>query len=416
MKRFVISAILTLLFTLSARAGYDFEVDGIYYRIISLSEMTCAVVDPGENYESGYYGDIVIPDEVSFKGRTLKVTRIAKEAFYNSDISSLVIGPNVLEIEEVAVSHCNYLEMVVITPGTQPLSVGWRGLESNYEYGSEIIIGRNMVYKELYTSFSLIRFSDMSREIPGCPAREYYSPDEREVGELEIGSNVLKVGNLSKMIIAEGCYIIVRAVNPPKAEAFSNKAYVNSVLYVPDESVEKYRNAPVWKNFWEILPMSEVPSLSETATEQIDVVDSNIRINDNMFLNLEDDDTAYEIAEYKEEEVVEEEVEEEIPFQLVEDPPSFMGGTTDEFNSWVAQHIVYPKIAKENGVSGKVITQFTIAPDGSVTNVKVVRGVDPALDAEAIRVIKSSPKWNPGKAKGVPVKVSYTFPVVFQFR
>ena len=117
----------------------------------------------------------------------------------------------------------------------------------------------------------------------------------------------------------------------------------------------------------------------------------------------------------EEEEVVGVE-EEEIPFMLVEDPPSFMGGTTDEFSAWVAQHIVYPEIAKENCVSGKVITQFTIATDGSVTKVKVVRGVDPALDAEAIRVIKSSPKWTPGKQRGRPVKVSYTFPVVFQLR
>ncbi len=163
-------------------------------------------------------------------------------------------------------------------------------------------------------------------------------------------------------------------------------------------------------------PPPEAPAIP-VLSDQIDIVDDNIQIDDDMFLNLEDDDTAYEIAEYKEEEVVEEEVEEEeIPFQLVEDPPSFMGGTTDEFNAWVAQHIIYPEIAKENGVSGKVITQFTIAPDGSVTKVKVVRGVDPALDAEAIRVIKSSPKWTPGKQRGRPVKVSYTFPVVFQLR
>lgn len=77
---------------------------------------------------------------------------------------------------------------------------------------------------------------------------------------LVIGSNAASVGDMSKLISADEAEITVNAINPPKAVAFSNKAYVNSVLYVPDESVEKYRNASVWKNFWEILPMSEKPS------------------------------------------------------------------------------------------------------------------------------------------------------------
>jgi protein TonB len=82
----------------------------------------------------------------------------------------------------------------------------------------------------------------------------------------------------------------------------------------------------------------------------------------------------------------------------------------------VNERLVYPEIAKSNGVQGRVTLQFTIATDGSVTKVKVVRGVDPSLDQEAIRLVSSSPKWKPGKQRGMVVPVTYTFPVIFQIR
>lgn len=157
----------------------------------------------------------------------------------------------------------------------------------------------------------------------------------------------------------------------------------------------------------------QIPVLSDV----IDIVDDNILVDDDMFMNLDDDDTEYEIADYKEEEVVEEEVEEEaIPFMIVETKPSFMGGDDTAFTKWVMSQIVYPEIAKENGISGRVVTQFTVEKDGSVTNVKVLRGVDEALDKEAVRVIKMSPKWSPGKQRDRAVKVTFTFPVIFQLR
>jgi protein TonB len=82
----------------------------------------------------------------------------------------------------------------------------------------------------------------------------------------------------------------------------------------------------------------------------------------------------------------------------------------------VNSQLVYPEIAKNNGVQGRVTLQFKVGEDGSVTNVKVLRGVDPALDAEAVRVVSASPKWKPGKQRGRAVAVIYTFPVIFQLR
>lgn len=108
--------------------------------------------------------------------------------------------------------------------------------------------------------------------------------------------------------------------------------------------------------------------------------------------------------------------EEAIPFQLVDEKPSFQGGNANGFSNWVNQHLNYPDVAKENGVQGRVTLHFTIGSDGSVRNVRVLRGVDPALDSEAVRVVSMSPKWEPGKQRGKPVAVTYTFPVIFQTR
>ena len=156
----------------------------------------------------------------------------------------------------------------------------------------------------------------------------------------------------------------------------------------------------------------KIPILSD----QIDIVDDEIEIEDDMFMNLEDDASlGVEIMDYVEveEEVVEEEA---IPFQLVEEKPSFQGGDANQFSKWVNSKLEYPEIAKENGVQGRVTLQFTVEKDGSVTKVKVLRGVDPSLDKEAVRVVSMSPKWKPGKQRDRAVPVTYTFPVIFQLR
>jgi len=162
-------------------------------------------------------------------------------------------------------------------------------------------------------------------------------------------------------------------------------------------------------------PPPEAPKIP-ILSDQIDIVDDNIKVDDNI-LNLEDDSNlGVEIMDYVEE-VQEEVVEEEaIPFALVEEKPKFQGGDANAFSKWVSQNLEYPEIAKENGVSGRVMVQFTVNPNGSVTDVKVLRGVDPSLDKEAVRVIQSSPKWTPGKQRDRAVKVTYQFPVIFQLR
>ena len=103
-------------------------------------------------------------------------------------------------------------------------------------------------------------------------------------------------------------------------------------------------------------------------------------------------------------------------YNIVEEMPKFQGEDADAFRVYISQNLKYPKIAKDHGIQGKVFVSFIIDTKGDITNVKVVRGVDPSLDKEAIRVINSSPKWEPGKQDGKAVNVQYTFPIVFSLK
>jgi len=109
----------------------------------------------------------------------------------------------------------------------------------------------------------------------------------------------------------------------------------------------------------------------------------------------------------------EETFEEDIVYDVVQEKPKFKGGDQNDFSKWVAENIVYPPVALENGRSGKVYLQFRVGTDGKVSNVKVLRGVDPALDKEAVRVVSMSPQWTPGKQHNRNVGVLFTFPVNF---
>ena len=154
--------------------------------------------------------------------------------------------------------------------------------------------------------------------------------------------------------------------------------------------------------------MPKIPVLSDI----IDIVDDDIQVNDDLFIDTEDNaNLGVEIMDYHA--AVEEEA---IPFALVEEKPKFQGGDANTFSAWVNKNLQYPEIAKENGVQGRVTLQFTVNTDGSVSDVKVLRGVDSSLDKEAVRIVSMSPKWTPGKQRERPVKVVYNFPVVFQLR
>lgn len=145
--------------------------------------------------------------------------------------------------------------------------------------------------------------------------------------------------------------------------------------------------------------------------EQLNIVDDNIEIEEIDFESLEaDPNMSVEFIPF---DGNDEEYEDDEPFFIVEDMPRFNGGDKEEFRRFIQQNLYYPEIARQSSIDGTVYVQFAINTKGEICDVVVVKGVDPSLDKEAVRVIKSSPKWTPGKQRGRPVKVQFTFPIVF---
>jgi len=103
------------------------------------------------------------------------------------------------------------------------------------------------------------------------------------------------------------------------------------------------------------------------------------------------------------------------PFFLVEIMPAFKGGDINKFREWVQKRTNYPQIAIDNRIQGRVFLTFIVEPDGAVSNVTVVKGVDPIIDNEAVKAIQSSPKWSPGLQRGQPVRVRFSMWLSFVF-
>lgn len=188
------------------------------------------------------------------------------------------------------------------------------------------------------------------------------------------------------------------------------------------------RKAPVLQaDAGDIPEMEIIPIIQDTPPEPpklpdlpvfsdiLEIVENDIVTED--VLTLEDDKfSVIQIRDYIED-VVEERIEDEnIPFVTVEQKPTFQGGDAKTFSSWVAQHLEYPPIAVERGLDGRVMLEFTVRKDGKIANIKVLRSVDPILDQEAIRVVSSSPKWEPGRQQDRAVNVTYQFPVIFRLK
>lgn len=147
-------------------------------------------------------------------------------------------------------------------------------------------------------------------------------------------------------------------------------------------------------------------------TEVLNIVEDDVDIDDELFIDDVEAraDTRIEFSQI----VMEEEEEEEAEiFFIVEDMPDFQGGGQDAFRRYIAENLRYPTIAAESGIQGRVFVQFVVNKDGVVSDATVVRGVDPVLDREAVRVIMSSPQWTPGRQRGAPVRVAFTFPINF---
>lgn len=163
-------------------------------------------------------------------------------------------------------------------------------------------------------------------------------------------------------------------------------------------------------------PPPPPPPPAPVVTEVLNVVEDDVQLDQQDIVTSEDNQKAAQTQVYVAP-VVQEEEEESAQqiFTVVEEMPKFPGGD-GELLKFIAKSIKYPVIAQENGIQGRVICAFVVNRDGSVVDAEVLRGVDPSLDKEALRVIGTMPKWAPGKQRGKPVRVKYTVPITFRLQ
>ena len=180
-----------------------------------------------------------------------------------------------------------------------------------------------------------------------------------------------------------------------------------------EQVVEKVKSsikftAPVIKKDDEVRPEDEMKSQDE-------IMNSKVAVG---FANVIGNDESGEVLKAKEAlvtEPVKPKEEENKVFDVVEQMPSFPGGMA-ALMAYLQKSIKYPPVAEENGIQGRVVCTFVVERDGSVTDVKVAKSVDPSLDKEAVRVVSAMPKWIPGKQNGQSVRVKYTLPVTFRLQ
>ena len=158
-------------------------------------------------------------------------------------------------------------------------------------------------------------------------------------------------------------------------------------------------------------PPPAAPPIAETLT----IVEDDADVEETTIATSEETNQAVEIK-YVPVAVEEEEPEEQTIFEVVEQMPEFPNGGMAGLMRYLSKNIKYPTIAQENGTQGRVTVQFVVNRDGSIVDAKVLRGVDPYLDKEALRVINTMPKWKPGMQRGKPVRVKFTVPVMFRLQ
>lgn len=174
-------------------------------------------------------------------------------------------------------------------------------------------------------------------------------------------------------------------------EEVANQQQVTDLLIVEDDKIEEDKQV---KNTEDVLE-------NEAAVGALDITDGT---NDLNKVIVKEEVIAAPVVE-----------DEPVSIAMVEQKPEFPGGEAAMYK-WLGDNIVYPSAASEEGVQGRVVVEFVVGKDGSITNVRVVRPRHPALDKEALRVVKAMPKWVPGRNNGQPVKVTYTLPVTFKLQ
>ena len=224
----------------------------------------------------------------------------------------------------------------------------------------------------------------------GLAAYNTYQEQQKARFEAEMEASLLEQKKEAK---------VEKKTEAPKVELQKVEKVKSSIAFTP----------PVIKKDSEVKPEEEMKTQDELNENKTAIGAFDVKGNDEeggTVLKAVEEIATPEPPKHEEENKV---------FDVVEQMPSFPGGTS-ALMAYLSSHVKYPAVAEENGIHGRVTVQFVVEKDGSVTDVKTMKSVDPSLDREAERVVRSMPKWIPGKQNGSAVRVKYFVPVVFRLQ
>ena len=224
----------------------------------------------------------------------------------------------------------------------------------------------------------------------GLAAYNTYQEQQKARFEAEMEASLLEQKKEAK---------VEKKTEAPKVELQKVEKVKSSIAFTP----------PVIKKDSEVKPEEEMKTQDELNENKTAIGAFDVKGNDEeggTVLKAVEEIATPEPPKHEEENKV---------FDVVEQMPSFPGGPS-ALMAYLSSHVKYPAVAEENGIQGRVTVQFVVEKDGSVTDVKTMKSVDPSLDREAERVVRSMPKWIPGKQNGSAVRVKYLVPVVFRLQ
>ncbi|MCF2653782.1 MAG: TonB family protein [Bacteroidales bacterium] len=224
----------------------------------------------------------------------------------------------------------------------------------------------------------------------GLAAYNTYQEQQKARFEAEMEASLLEQKKEAK---------VEKKTEAPKIEVQKVEKVKSSIAFTP----------PVIKKDSEVKPEEEMKTQDELNENKTAIGAFDVKGNDEeggTVLKAVEEIATPEPPKHEEENKV---------FDVVEQMPSFPGGPS-ALMAYLSSHVKYPAVAEENGIQGRVTVQFVVEKDGSVTDVKTMKSVDPSLDREAERVVRSMPKWIPGKQNGSAVRVKYFVPVVFRLQ
>ena len=256
-----------------------------------------------------------------------------------------------------------------------------------------------------------------------------FTGKNKEYGAYELRKDSSSRHIRALLIVAAGAILIM--VLPAIIKSVIPQHAKEQVLEVTTLSDLKMETKVPEENVIRNLEAPPPPKLKSTIKFTPPVIKADKEVNDNEEIKTQeelttskmaisvadvqgtDSEDAIDIADLKDnKEVIQEEAK---PYVAVEQMPEYPGGTT-ELLKYISEHLKYPVLAAEQGIQGSVTIRFVVSPTGEVTDVEILRKLDPSCDKEAIRVIKSLPKWMPGKQNGRAVPVYFTVPVRFKLQ